>query len=225
MPNLWKWLMQANAKNAFALSILILLAAMGGGAWLFATAADDGTPDPVQKPAKQPLPDSGIPTSLPLIPFVNSQLNGEFVIPVNPFAPSLSSDNIEIILEGRNDQSNGGRARWPRLAVDNSDSSTTPRNSTTQADGPAPKAGEPPKPPVPSFKGYMKRPDGIPCALVLIHYPSGDKEDKSVTRIVGEKIEDFTLLAIHRDAITLRFPDGREETLRLSMDEKYRPEK
>ena len=217
MPNLWKWLMQANEKNAFALSMCVLLASAGASAWLFTSAAKDETPAASDPATRTRPPASHIQTSIGLTEYVDRQLNSEFIIPVNPFAPSLSVDNIERILAGRGNDREERTVRWPPSNVSNT--GTGNNNNTGGGTRPVATATATtaqtnnPRPPTPvtlSYKGYMTRVDGVPLAQI---HESATRTTKFYAANQTAPAKDTTLLAVTHESITLRLPDGTEQTI------------
>ena len=216
MPNLMKWFMHTNEKSTFALCFCILLASVGVSAWIFTTIAKDNA-TPMVDPANRtrPLP-SHIQTSIGLTDYVNRQLNDEFVIPVNPFAPSLSVANIERILAGRNNNPDEDRRRWPPVTTsgntaNNTNKPNTPGSVTVQTTN-QPNTPRTAPPVTLTYKGYMTRVDGVPLAFIQ---NSTTKETKFYAANQTAPAKDATLLAVTHEAVTLRLPDGTEKKLNL----------
>ena len=91
MPNLWKWLMQANEKNAFAISMCVLLVSAGASAWLFTSTAKDGGTPAVDPETRVRPPASHIQTSY--IGIQKSQANHSRRI-LKPFHASSSAARL-----------------------------------------------------------------------------------------------------------------------------------
>ena len=209
--------MHANAKHTFALSLLILAVTAAGSAWLYTSTANAGDTAVLSYDDKPPA--LNVPTSLPLIAFADHHLNNEFIIPINPFAPSLTGKNIEEVLARTRGVETRGNT-WSRpLVADTKPGTATAANNNTgnrpTAPGnvtatPKPGATPPAAPPVNlSYKGYMTRADGVALALV--------KKDAETARFLAahQTIAGAEILTVSLEAITLRHPNGEEQTLPL----------
>ncbi|MCL1888193.1 MAG: hypothetical protein FWF96_04920 [Kiritimatiellaeota bacterium] len=210
MPNLWKWLMQANAKNAFILSVAILAASACGSAWLFANASADDAPPALGAPSNTPPPAFDIPVSVGLADFVNRHLNSEFTIPVNPFMPSLAVENIQRFLDNRRN-SDAGPNRWPPDRNTGTTSNNTSNNKTGTGVTNVQPAPPPKPPPVTlTYQGFMTRADGL--ARAKIHDSSSNTTN---FHSENDTLGGATLVSVQHKTLVLRLPDDTEKTLGL----------
>jgi len=208
MQNLWKWLMQANAKHAFIIACCILLAAAAASVWQFASAATEPNALPTVENTRA-TPVATIPTSTGLLDFVNRQLDYSSQIPFNPFAPSLAIDNIQDIVRIRTIRQQEREQGTTRTRQWGTANTGTP-NVTTVNQVPQPNAPAAPPPPVLTYRGFITRPDGTPA--VLIH----NSATRSATFLTtGKTVAGATLLNITHDSIRLRLPNGEEHDLPL----------
>jgi len=213
--NLWKWLMQANAKHAFTLACCVLLAAAAASAWQFATAGKDDDALPAPETTHTPPPVATIPTSTGLLGFVNRQIDYNSPIPFNPFAPSLAIHNIEEVRrireereQRRNQETTRTTGRQWGTGNNNEQRNpnvTTVNNVQTQQAAPAATP-----PPVLTYSGFLTRADGTRSAAI---HNSATRSTRFLT--AGQTLAGATLVDVTHDTLTLRLPNGNEHTLPL----------
>ena len=205
--NLWKWLMQANAKNAFTLACCVLLAAAAASAWQFATAGKEPNALPPVDDTHTPTPVATIPTSTGLLDFVNRQRDYSSLIPFNPFAPSLAINNFEEIRRIREEREQR-RNQEPRTAGQGGNNNRNTNVNVAQPPPAVPPAATPP--PVLTYSGFFTRADGTRSAAI---HNSATRSTRFLT--AGQTLAGATILDVTHDTLTLRLPNGNEHTLPL----------
>ncbi len=209
MEQLWKYLMQANAKALFVIALVVLIGVLAWRGWVEYTAATAG-----QTPVEQAIGRAEFKPGkeLGLIAFVTNQLAATPEIPLNPFRPtleSLATNPVAVAtmnLHGwsKSNKGNpppGGNVKDPfaHLRGDRNVPGKTP-----------PAAGQPVTPRL-TYKGFFKRPDGQTAAL--FH----DSATQTALFIVpGGAIRDATLLEADIRHAKLRLADGAEVSLALN---------
>lgn len=220
MESFWKWLMHANARALFVIALLILLLVLGWCAWVIGHPRQPAPPDVAH--AKQPAayPE----TTLGILACISNESNAAaWVLPVNPFRPTLES------LAANNEPiSNILRvARLPNRAVTNDDPFAAMRGTRNVPVGTGsrnvrPAAGAPasvPVAPVLTYRGYFQRPDGKFAAL--FHDSAAQTASFYVP---GDEFNGVALLATGITHARVRLPGGQERDLAIGDRVQLAPE-
>ncbi len=219
MEQLWKYLMQANAKALFVIALAVLIGVLAWRGWVEYTAATAE-----QAPVEQAIGRAEFKPGkdLGLIGFVTNQLAATPEIPLNPFRPtleSLASNPVAIAtmglrgwgkVRGKGDTppENGAKDHFAHLRGDRNVPGKTP-----------PPAGQPVTPRL-TYKGFFKRPDGQTAALF-----HDSATQTSLFIVPGGAIRDATLLEADIRHAKLRLADGEEVALDLNASVDLEPAK
>ena len=207
MENFWKWIMQANARNVFAIALLVLLTVTTGSAWHYLATASQPEEEPKPEPA---LPALTTPTSAGLRNYILAQCANQPIPPFDPFTPALDKENTPRQPRSTSDWKTPGGYN---SGSGSSSSSSGGKTTTTQGNQGKPVTAVNPAKPPPvtlTYKGYMTRADGV--SLALIHDSAS-----GTTRFLDadQTLAGATLLSVKHGALTLRLPNGDETTLPL----------
>jgi|GEM_PF-3487870 len=227
MENLWKFLMQANAKALFVIALFVLLGISAWRGWVeFAAERRPAPEEQVMGRAEfKPGKDLG------LLDFAAKQLATVPDIPVNPFRPTLESlaanpaalAALTSIGWRRTtgtptnavDPNPFAHVRVIRTSADN-----TGATGATGAAG-AIRAASAPQVVIPrlTYKGFFKRPDGQTAALF-----HDSAANTSAFKLPGDALRDATLVSADIRHARLLLASGEEVTLAINEAVELPPE-
>jgi hypothetical protein len=202
----WKWLLRANAKALFFITLLVLLLVLGWCAWTLLrpknevqVCCDDGkTRAPVAQAAM----------SIGIISLMEKNAeNADLVFPMNPFRPTLESlaANKQTVIAAL-------KRPWNQHRNATNDPFAQVRAHRNVPGAGNTSGGQPQQPtmqvPVLSYRGFFQRPDGKFAALF------NDSSKRSTAfYLPGATIHGVTLVSSTAEKAVLRLPDGTEQEL------------
>ncbi len=231
MNQLWKWIMQLNAKAFVAVAFLLLLAVAGWCGYQIMNP-----PEPL-KDGGDGAPKLDDPPLFTILEFVENQMNAEnLTIPVDPFRPT-----VEAIFTNETERAAFLKAlkAAQSAAAGAAAGTATPggkkedpfahlrRKDADQATGAAGggKGGGPAMvTPKLTFQGFISRPDGTQAALF-----HNSLTGKSEFYSAGDKIHTVDLTSADVRNAVINFPDGTSrsiaigEQIELAQEQDTRP--